>query len=138
MIKAKSKEKKREYIQATGRRKTSVARVWLYPGEGKVSVNKRPFEDYFNRETHRLLIMQPFTATNTTGKFDTRVSIAGGGLSGQAIAVRHGVSRALLLTDPSHKKPLRAGGFLTRDPRRKERKKYGRKRARRRFQYSKR
>lgn len=134
----KSKEKKTEYIQATGRRKTAVARIWLYPGEGKVNVNKKSFEEYFNRETHRLLIMQPFKATDTAGKFDLRVSVRGGGLSGQAIAVRHGLSRALLLIEQTYRKPLKASGFLTRDPRRKERKKYGRKRARKRFQYSKR
>lgn len=138
MMVKKSKEKKTEYIQATGRRKTAVARIWLYPGEGKVNVNKKSFEEYFNRETHRLLIMQPFKATDTAGKFDLRVSVRGGGLSGQAIAVRHGLSRALLLIEQTYRKPLKASGFLTRDPRRKERKKYGRKRARKRFQYSKR
>ena len=124
--------------QATGRRKKAVARVILLPGDGKIKVNHRTFETYFNRETHRLLIMQPFSITNTKGKFDLRVNVVGGGLSGQAIAVRHGLSRALTLADMAHRAALKTAGFLTRDPRRKERKKYGRKRARKRFQYSKR
>ena len=131
-------QKKGDGIQATGRRKRSVARVLLFPGQGKVSVNNRTFENYFNRETHRLIILQPFGATNTTDKFDMSVNVNGGGLSGQAIAVRHGIARALVVADISHRGALRAGGFLTRDPRRKERKKYGQKRARKRFQYSKR
>ena len=125
-------------FQATGRRKSSVARVFLLAGTGKISVNNRSFENYFPRETHRLIIMQPFNATDTLGKFDVRANVTGGGASGQAGALRHGISRALMIADNSYKSALRAGGFLTRDPRRRERKKYGRKRARKRFQYSKR
>lgn len=134
----KSAGKNIEKFQTTGRRKAAVARVMLFSGTGKISVNNRPFEDYFNRETHRLIILQPFAATDTTGKFDIRANVNGGGLSGQAIAVRHGISRALVMANESHKNILRAGGFLTRDARKKERKKYGQKRARKRFQYSKR
>ncbi len=125
-------------LQATGRRKRATARIWLLTGSGKMRVNNRAFEEYFNRETHRLTIMEPFNVTNNQGKFDVKANVTGGGMSGQAQAIRHGISRALVLFDESNKTPLRAGGFLTRDPRRKERKKYGRKRARRRFQYSKR
>ena len=125
-------------FQATGRRKSSVARIFLLAGTGKISINKRSFENYFPRETHRLIIMQPFNATDTLGKFDVRANVTGGGASGQAGALRHGISRALMIADNSYKSALRAGGFLTRDPRRRERKKYGRKRARKRFQYSKR
>lgn len=127
-----------EIFQAIGRRKTSVARVMLSSGEGKISVNKRPFEDYFNRETHRLVILQPFKATDTTGKFDVRANVNGGGVSGQAEAIRHAISRALVIADNAYKASLKSGGFLTRDSRMKERKKYGQKRARKRFQYSKR
>lgn len=127
-----------ERFQATGRRKQAVARVFLMPGAGKIMVNDRAFENYFIRETHRLIIMQPFSVTNTTDKFDVMATVDGGGMSGQAEALRHGISRALLLADPSHRPALKKSGFLTRDPRRKERKKYGRKRARKRFQYSKR
>ena len=125
-------------FQATGRRKSSVARIFLLTGTGKINVNNRPFENYFPRETHRLIIMQPFNATDTLGKFDVRANVTGGGASGQAGALRHGISRALMIADNSYKSALRAGGFLTRDPRRRERKKYGRKKARRSFQFSKR
>lgn len=123
---------------ATGRRKESVARVFLEPGDGKIQVNNKPFEGYFNRETHRLVILQPLKATETIGKYNIRAKVNGGGVSGQAGALRHGVSRALAKIDESLRVTLRKGGFLTRDPRAKERKKYGRKRARKRFQYSKR
>jgi len=123
---------------ATGRRKRATARVWLYEGDGKITVNKRAFEEYFNRETHRLVIMQPFVATDSVGKFSMRITVVGGGCTGQAVAVRHGISRALVKADEAFKATLKAGGFLTRDSRRKERKKYGQKRARKRFQYSKR
>ena len=123
---------------ATGRRKEAVARVYLAPGEGKISVNKLPFEGYFNNETHRLIILQPFNATGTIGKYDVRANITGGGISGQAGALRHGIARALSKIDESLRVTLRKDSFLTRDPRAKERKKYGRKRARKRFQYSKR
>lgn len=127
-----------EKFQATGRRKQATARVFLLPGAGKINVNDRVFEEYFLRETDRLIIMQPFNATSTVGKFDVKATVTGGGVSGQAEALRHGISRALTLADPTYRPALKKGGFLTRDPRRKERKKYGRKRARKRFQYSKR
>jgi len=127
-----------ERVQATGRRKTAVARIILLSGKGEIRVNSRTFEEYFNRETHRLIIMQPFNVTNTAGKFNIRANVSGGGMTGQAEAIRHGISRALIATDDALRAPLKSGGFLTRDPRRKERKKYGQKRARKRFQYSKR
>ena len=127
-----------ERYQTTGRRKEAVARIFLQAGSGTIRVNNRTFEDYFIRETHRLLIMQPFDATNTKGKFDIMANVCGGGMTGQALAVRHGISRALVQADEAYKKILKTGGFLTRDARRKERKKYGQKRARKRFQYSKR
>ena len=123
---------------ATGRRKESVARVYLAPGEGKVSVNRLPLDKYFNRETHRLIISQPLKATKTLGKYDIKAVVKGGGISGQAGAFRHGIARALSEIDETLRAVLRKEGFLTRDPRAKERKKYGRKRARNKFQYSKR
>jgi small subunit ribosomal protein S9 len=139
MAEAAVKSKKTgERHQATGRRKEAAARIFLQAGDGKIKVNKRKFEDYFIRETHRLLIMQPFNATDTKGKYDVVVNVRGGGMTGQALAVRHGISRALVMTDEVYKKALKSSGFLTRDSRRKERKKPGQKRARRRFQYSKR
>ncbi len=123
---------------ATGRRKTAVARVRLLPGTGRILVNGRPFEEYFPSETQRVLATQPLTVTGTAGKFDVRVNVSGGGLSGQAGAIRHGIARALLACDASLRPTLRAEGLLTRDPRKKERKKYGQPGARKRFQYSKR
>ena len=128
-----------QYI-GTGRRKNSVARVRMLPGEGKIIVNKRPFENYFPRETHRLIIMQPLelVASKLTGKFDVFANVHGGGSSGQAGAVRHGIARTLVRIDEALKTVIKQAGFLTRDSRMRERKKYGRKRARRRFQYSKR
>lgn len=122
----------------TGRRKESVARVYLAPGEGKITVNGMPYEKYFNRETDRIIIVQPLKATDTFEKYDIKANINGGGISGQAGALRHGISRALGKIDESLRVILRRDGFLTRDPRAKERKKPGRKRARKRFQYSKR
>jgi small subunit ribosomal protein S9 len=127
-----------ERYYATGKRKTTVARVWLRPGEGKIEVNKRTFDDYFPRETLRMTIMQPLELTNTTGQFDVHVNVKGGGMSGQAGAVRHGISKALLLYNEKYRDVLKKAGFITRDPRVKERKKYGRRGARARFQYSKR
>ncbi len=121
-----------------GRRKESVARVRLVEGNGKVRVNKRLFEDYFPRETHRIVVMQPMEATGTVGKYDVLATVSGGGISGQAGALKHGIARALLEVDSSARTALRNGGFLTRDPRAKERKKYGQKRARKKFQFSKR
>ena len=126
------------YFYGTGRRKSSVARVRLYPGSGKITINGRDVDDYFGLETLKLIINQPFGVTNTAGKFDIVANVRGGGISGQAGAIRHGVSRALLLADDSYRTLLKKAGFLTRDPRMKERKKYGLKAARRASQFSKR
>ena len=122
----------------TGRRKTSVARVWLRPGGGRIMVNRRPFEDYFPRETLRMIIAQPLQVTNTFGTFDAMVNVGGGGPTGQAGAVRHGIARALLEFDVNLRPTLKKAGLLTRDPRMRERKKYGQPGARSKFQYSKR
>ncbi len=122
----------------TGRRKTSVARVRLASGSGKIVVNGRPFENYFPTETLRMVVSQPLVVTSTAGKFDVRVNVQGGGPTGQAGAVRHGISRALLEADIALRPALKAEGLLTRDSREKERKKYGQPGARKRFQYSKR
>ena len=126
------------YFYGTGRRKSSVARVRLYPGTGKITVNNRDIDDYFGLETLKLIINQPLGVTNTFGKFDIVANVTGGGISGQAGAIRHGVSRALLLADESYRPLLKKAGFLTRDPRMKERKKYGLKAARRAPQFLKR
>ena len=123
---------------ATGRRKTSVARVWIRPGSGRIVVNRRAFEDYFPRETLRMIIAQPLEVTSTVGQFDIFVTVGGGGPTGQAGAVRHGLSRALAKFDEKFRQPLKKAGLLTRDPRMRERKKYGQPGARKRFQYSKR
>jgi small subunit ribosomal protein S9 len=125
-------------MYGTGRRKASVARVWLKPGEGKMVVNKRPLSEYFSRAAHQTLIVQPLKTVGMEGKFDVRANVAGGGLTGQAGAVRLGVARALLASESSLRPTLRKAGLLTRDPRAKERKKYGQKGARARFQFSKR
>ncbi len=125
-------------INAVGRRKTSVARVYLRPGTGKVVVNKRELEQYFPLEIRRIAVMSPFKVTNTEGQFDLVVNARGGGLSGQAEAVRLGIARALVQYNEELRKPLRDAGFLTRDPRMVERKKYGQPKARKRFQFSKR
>ncbi|GIU82176.1 MAG: 30S ribosomal protein S9 [Acidobacteria bacterium] len=122
----------------TGRRKTSTARVFLRPGSGKIEVNGRKFEEYFPNETLRMIIRQPLRLTDTLDKFDIYVNVRGGGISGQSGAVRHGITRALLEYNPDFRPILKKAGLITRDPRRKERKKYGRKGARKRFQYSKR
>ena len=123
---------------ATGKRKNAVARVWVKPGKGKITVNERTFENYFVRPVLRMMINQPFTATNRLNEFDVVCTVSGGGLSGQAGAVRHGISKALTYYEPALRPALKAGGFLTRDARVVERKKYGRKKARRSFQFSKR
>ena len=123
---------------ATGRRKTSVARVWIRPGAGRIVVNRRAFEDYFPRETLRMIISQPLEVTSTVGQFDIFVTVGGGGPTGQAGAVRHGLSRALARFDEKFGVPLKKAGLLTRDPRMRERKKYGQPGARQKFQYSKR
>ena len=122
----------------TGRRKTAVARVRLATGSGKITVNGRPMESYFMVDAQRLLVVQPLTSTDTAAKFDIRVSVSGGGPNGQAGAVRHGIARALLRADINFRPTLKAAGFLTRDPRMRERKKYGQPGARKRFQFSKR
>jgi small subunit ribosomal protein S9 len=122
----------------TGRRKTSVARVRLSSGSGKIQVNGRAFETYFPTESLRMQVTQPFAVTSTAEKFDVSVNVSGGGPSGQAGAVRHGIARALLAADANLRAALKAEGLLTRDPRMKERKKYGQPGARKRFQYSKR
>ncbi len=126
-----------EYI-SVGRRKESTARVRMTSGTGKMKINKRSFEDFFPRETHRIGVMQPLEITGTVGKYDITATIAGGGMTGQAGALRHAISRALLKSDDTIRIALKKAGFLTRDPRAKERKKYGQKRARKRFQFSKR
>ena len=123
---------------ATGRRKTAVARVRMATGNGKITVNKRAFETYFPLESLRAEVLLPFQATETNGKFDVRVNVTGGGPHGQAGAIRLGISRALLISDANFRSLLRAKGLLTRDPRMRERKKYGQPGARKRFQFSKR
>lgn len=127
-----------ERIYATGKRKTAIARVWLEPGEGKVVVNEKPIKDYFGRETSELVIFEPLDITGTRNQFDISVNVKGGGPTGQTEAIRHGISKALLQYNPEFKDPLKKAGFLTRDSRVKERKKYGKRGARRRPQYSKR
>ena len=121
----------------TGRRKKSIARVYLTPGTGKITINKRDIDEYFGLETLKVIVRQPFAATETEGKFDVLVNVTGGGYTGQAGAIRHGVARALLEADAEYRPVLKAAGFLTRDPRMKERKKYGLKAARRAPQFSK-
>ena len=122
----------------TGRRKSAVARVYLLPGKGNITINKRGIDDYFGLETLKLIVRQPLELTNTLAKFDIRVNVYGGGYTGQAGTIRHGISRALLVADGDFRQPLKRAGFLTRDPRMKERKKYGLKGARRAPQFSKR
>ena len=123
---------------ATGKRKTAVARVWLSPGVGQIKVNKQDFDDYFDVDTARLIAEQPFVVTDTVGKFDVYVNVCGGGKSGQCEAIRHGIARALLHVDEDYRLTLKKAGLLTRDARKKERKKYGMAGARKRYQYSKR
>ena len=123
---------------ATGRRKRAVARVRLLPGDGRFVVNKKPYEDYFHRQTQLMAVRQPLEDTDTLSKFNVVARVHGGGISGQAGALRHGIARALVKFDEQLRSALRRGGFLTRDPREKESKKYGRKRARRGFQWTKR
>ncbi|CCY58533.1 30S ribosomal protein S9 [Clostridium sp. CAG:632] len=131
-------KKKDNKFYGTGRRKSSIARVYLVPGTGKVTINKRDMDEYFGLETLKLIVNQPFEATSTQGKFDVLVNVKGGGFTGQAGAIRHGISRALCVADPEYRPALKKAGFLTRDPRMKERKKYGLKAARRAPQFSKR
>jgi len=123
---------------ATGRRKTSVARVSLRAGKGRITINTKSLQEYFGRETARMIVLQPFDVTQTSGSFDIDVNVAGGGNSGQAGAIRHGITRALMQINSELRSPLKKAGFVTRDPRSVERKKYGRHKARKRPQYSKR
>ena len=123
---------------ATGKRKDAVARVWVKPGAGRVLVNGKAMDEYFARPVLQMILRQPFQVTGVEGQFDVQATVKGGGLSGQAGAVRHGISQALQLYEPSHRPALKAAGFLTRDSRVVERKKYGRRKARRSFQFSKR
>jgi small subunit ribosomal protein S9 len=125
-------------VTATGRRKTSVARVFLKHGKGIIKINDRSLEEYFGRETARMVVLQPFDVTQTKGSFDIEVNVQGGGSSGQAGAIRHGLTRALVQVNSEFRSPLKKAGFVTRDPRAVERKKYGRHKARKRPQYSKR
>ena len=125
-------------VAATGRRKRAIARVKLTLGQGIITVNKKPYDEYFPRPQLQQIVRQPLEATQSLTRFDVVVKAEGGGVTGQAGAVRHGIARALLAMDETLKETLRKAGFLTRDPREKESKKYGRKRARKRFQYSKR
>ncbi|MFO8056271.1 MAG: 30S ribosomal protein S9 [bacterium] len=127
-----------EVFWSTGRRKEAVARVRLMPGSGRVVINGKSLEDYFGRKTSQAIVRQPLVLTNTGDRFDTHVNVLGGGLSGQAGAIRHGITRALIEYDPDLRGPLKKAGYVTRDPRAKERKKYGLRGARARFQYSKR
>ncbi|HAO22667.1 MAG TPA: 30S ribosomal protein S9 [Desulfobacteraceae bacterium] len=130
-------QKEKTYY-ATGRRKTAIARTWLMPGTGKVVVNDRPAEQYFSTESSKTVMLQPLTLTNLIGSFDVKVTVKGGGIAGQVGAIRHGITRALILADPELRSVLKKAGFVRRDPRIKERKKYGQKSARARFQFSKR
>ena len=129
---------KENIYYATGKRKSAIARTWLTPGSGEISINNRPLDAYFPVESLRTELLEPFKLTNTTGSFDVKISVKGGGIAGQAGAVRHGITKALILTDADLRIPLKKAGFVKRDPRKKERKKYGQKGARARFQFSKR
>ncbi len=123
---------------ATGKRKTSIARTWLEPGTGKITVNDRPLDDYFKAGTAKIIMLQPLSLTNTQAAYDIRVRVLGGGITGQAGAIRHGITKALLQVEPDLRQVLKKAGFITRDARVKERKKYGQKGARARYQFSKR
>lgn len=127
-----------ERFHSVGKRKSAVARIWLKPGTGAITVNNRPIDEYMNREADRLLVKQPLALTDTADKFDIAVTVRGGGISGQAGAIRHAISRALTLANPDLRSPLKKAAMLTRDARVRERKKYGLRGARARFQYSKR
>jgi small subunit ribosomal protein S9 len=123
---------------ATGKRKTSIARVWMKPGDGKVTVNDQELNQYFKLDTAKMIIFQPLELTGTLGQFDIDITVLGGGMKGQAGAIRHGITRGLLAVKDEFRESLKKAGLITRDPRKKERKKYGQKGARKRFQYSKR
>lgn len=123
---------------ATGKRKTAIAKTWLKPGKGEIIINNRPVNDYFKIHSAKIIMMQPLVLTNTLGSYDIKVSVLGGGITGQAGAIRHGITKALINVDPDLRQVLKKAGFVKRDPRVKERKKYGQKGARARFQFSKR
>lgn len=123
---------------ATGRRKSSIAKTWIQPGTGNIVVNGKPMDEYFTVETAKIILAQPLNLTNLRDSFDIKVSVRGGGISGQAGAIRHGITRALMLADPDLRKALKKAGYVRRDPRIKERKKYGQRGARARYQFSKR
>ena len=127
-----------ERYYATGKRKSAIARVWMKLGDGKITINKRPIDEYLTTDVAKMIVTQPLELTNTVGRYDIMVNVKGGGYSGQVGAIKHGISRALLHISPEFREPLKKEGFLTRDPRIKERKKYGLRSARARFQYSKR
>jgi small subunit ribosomal protein S9 len=129
---------RREVHVAVGKRKSAVARVRMRSGEGKIVVNTRTLDDYFGRETSRMIVNQPFEVTNTAGQYDASVNVGGGGVAAQATAIRHGITRCLLVANPDFRPLLKKAGFITRDPREVERKKYGHHKARKRPQYSKR
>jgi small subunit ribosomal protein S9 len=130
-------EKENVYY-ATGKRKSAIARTWLVPGTGKITINNQSADQYFRTESARTTLLQPLVMTNNAGAFDVKVMVIGGGTSGQAGAIRHGITKALILVDPDLRLQLKKAGFIKRDPRTKERKKYGQKGARARFQFSKR
>ena len=125
-------------IYATGRRKTAIARVWMMPGSGTIQINRRDIDNYFGRATSKMVLRQPLEATETVGQYDIFVNASGGGLAGQAEAIRHGIPRALMKINPAFRPVLKKAGYVTRDPRKVERKKYGQRGARARFQFSKR
>jgi small subunit ribosomal protein S9 len=127
-----------EQVYATGRRKTAIARVWLTPGTGDIKINKRDIDHYFGRATSKMVLRQPLEATETVGRFDVHCNVVGGGLQGQAEAIRHGITRALMKINIEFRPVLKKAGYVTRDDRKKERKKYGQRGARARFQFSKR
>jgi len=127
-----------ELIHTIGKRKSSVARVWMRPGSGRITINKKPMDEYLTRDLDKILIQHPFALTDTAGKYDVTINVRGGGISGQAGAMRHGISRALVELNPDMRPILKKADLLTRDARVKERKKYGQPGARKRFQYSKR
>jgi len=129
---------KENIYYATGKRKTAIARTWLKPGKGEIIINNRPVNDYFKIPSAKMLMTQPLVITNTLGSYDIKVRVLGGGISGQAGAIRHGITKALIDIDPDLRQILKKAGFVKRDPRVKERKKYGQKGARARFQFSKR
>jgi small subunit ribosomal protein S9 len=127
-----------KYTHTVGKRKTAIARIWMKPGKGDISINRRTIDEYYLRATSKMVIMQPLELTNSVGKYDIRINVIGGGLSGQAGAIRHAISRALANEDLEHRKILKKAGLITRDSRKKERKLPGQPAARKRFQYSKR